>query len=111
MVGLAIAEISQENFDFGSITFGGTKQLFTRVKNLNMKTKKNNVKISYDPEADVLSMEADKKTPIAYAQEMGNLVVHFSKSEQPVLVEVLEVSKSFRNNRRFITPLRNLVTM
>jgi len=72
--------------------------------------KKNNVKITYDSEADVLSMEADKKTQIAYAQEMGNLIVHFSKSEQPVLVEVLEASKMFRENRRSISPLRNLVT-
>ncbi len=33
VVGLAIAEVSEQNFDFGSITFGGTKQLFARVKN------------------------------------------------------------------------------
>ncbi|MHB1050367.1 MAG: DUF4350 domain-containing protein [Bacteroidota bacterium] len=33
VVGLAIAEISEQNFDFGSITFGGTKKLFAGVIN------------------------------------------------------------------------------
>lgn len=42
--------------------------------------KNNNIKIRYDSDADVLSLEANKKTPIAYAQEMGNLIVHFSES-------------------------------
>ncbi|OHA20454.1 MAG: hypothetical protein A2836_02680 [Candidatus Taylorbacteria bacterium RIFCSPHIGHO2_01_FULL_45_63] len=73
--------------------------------------KKNNIKITYNREADVLSMEADKKTPVAYAQEMGNLIVHFSKSEQPVLIEVLEASKALRKNRASISLLQNLAVV
>ncbi len=53
---------------------------------------KNNSKISYEPEADVLRFEVTDK-PIDYAKEMGNLVIHFSKEGLPVYVEVLEATK------------------
>jgi len=53
---------------------------------------KNNVKISYEREADVLSWEISKK-PIDFAREIGNIVVHFTKDGLPVLVEILEASK------------------
>ncbi len=71
--------------------------------------KKNSIKISYDREADVLSIEASKKTPIDYAQEMGGLVVHFSKSEQPVLIELLEASKHLRRNQHSLKMFREFV--
>ena len=47
---------------------------------------------SYEPEADVLTWEIDGK-PINYAKEVGNIVVHFTKNNIPVLVEILEASK------------------
>lgn len=68
-----------------------------------------NVKIAYDSEADVLSWEADKTARIDHAKEMGNLVVHFTKTGEPVLVEMLEASKAFRQNPRLISPLRKLI--
>ena len=40
-----------------------------------MKTKKS--KISYEPEADVLSLEISKQ-PIDFAEEVSNFVVHFN---------------------------------
>ena len=49
-------------------------------------------KISYEPEADVLSWEVSKN-PIDFAKEIGNFVVHFSKNQTPVLIEILEASK------------------
>lgn len=58
-----------------------------------MKNKKP-IKISYEPEADVLMWELNKK-PIESAQEIGNLVVHFNKNHVPVLVELLEASRFF----------------
>lgn len=61
--------------------------------------KRNNIKVKYDPDADVLSLEQPTKAGIEYAKEMGTLVVHFSKKEQPVLIEVLEASKLFRQNK------------
>jgi hypothetical protein len=54
--------------------------------------KKQTIKISYEPEADVLMWETGKQ-PIEYAQEMGNMIVHFDKKNNPVLTELLEASK------------------
>ena len=54
--------------------------------------KKNNTKISYEPEADVLMWEISNK-PINSAKEIGNVIVHFTKNNVPVLIEILEASK------------------
>jgi len=62
---------------------------------------KNKTKISYEPEADVLMWEITDK-PIDYAKEIGNVIVHFTKDNVPVLVEILEASK-------FLTRAKNLV--
>lgn len=56
----------------------------------------NNVNITYDSDADVLSIENSLHSPIEHAREMGNFVIHFGKGDEPVLIEVLEVSKTFR---------------
>ena len=62
---------------------------------------KNKVKISYEPEADVLTWEiADK--PIDFAKEIGDVVVHFTKNNIPVLIEILEASK-------FLAKTKNLM--
>lgn len=53
---------------------------------------KNRLKILYEPEADVLAWEVSNQ-PIDYAREIGNIVVHFTKNNIPVLVEILEASK------------------
>lgn len=53
---------------------------------------KNKVKISYEPEADVLMWEVSDK-PIDSAKEIGNVIVHFTKKNIPVLIEVLEASR------------------
>lgn len=65
-----------------------------------MKTK-DKAKISYEPEADVLSWEISGN-PIDYAKEIGNIVVHFTKNNVPVLVEILEAS-------RFLAKTKNVV--
>lgn len=54
---------------------------------------KKNIKITYDPEADILSLESREPAEIDYATEMGNIIVHFSKKNKPILIEVLEASK------------------
>ncbi len=55
---------------------------------------KNNqkIKISYEPDADVLSYEINHQT-IDHAQEIGNIIVHFTKDDSPVLVEILEATQ------------------
>ena len=62
---------------------------------------KNQAKISYEPEADVLMWEITDK-PIEFAKEIGNVVVHFTKNDIPVLIEILEASK-------FLARAKNLV--
>ena len=63
--------------------------------------KNNKVKISYEPEADVLTYEITNQ-PIDYAKEIGNIVVHFTKNNIPVLVEILEATK-FLNKAKTLT--------
>lgn len=63
--------------------------------------KRKQTKISYEPEADVLSLEVNKKN-IDYASEFGNVVVHFSRNHQPVLLEFLEASKFLRQAENLI---------
>lgn len=67
--------------------------------------KKINTKISYDADADVLSVESSGRTVIDHAEEMGNLVVHFSKGNKPVLVEIFEASRLFKEQPK---PLRTI---
>ena len=59
--------------------------------------KKNNFqnKLSYEPEADVLMLEVSKR-PINHAREVGNIVVHFTEDNTPVLFEILEASRFFK---------------
>jgi hypothetical protein len=64
--------------------------------------KKQKVKISYEPEADVLTWEVSKR-PIKYAQEIGNMVVHFDKKNNPVLTELLEASKFLNKAKKLIS--------
>lgn len=52
----------------------------------------NKEKISYEPEADVLTWEITNQ-PIDYAKEVGNFIVHFDKNNIPVLTEILEAKK------------------
>lgn len=58
-------------------------------------------KISYEPEADVLTWEQTQK-PIAYAEEVGNFVVHFGKDKKPVLVEILNASSFLSEAKRAV---------
>lgn len=48
--------------------------------------------ISYEPEADVLTVEISREAPIDAAREVGNMVVHFTKQNVPVLIEIMQAS-------------------
>ena len=63
--------------------------------------KKNKLKLRYEPDSDVLSWEVSAKS-IDFAEEIGNMVVHFSKDNTPVLFEILDASN-------FIKKADNLV--
>ncbi len=63
---------------------------------------KKRIKISYDPDADVLSWELSGKGTIDRAAEMGNIIVHLTKNNVPILVEVLEASRLVHKSGRVI---------
>ena len=49
------------------------------------------MRIGYDRRKDILLVEVSRK-PVDHAEEIGPLIVHFSKQNQPVLIEVLDAS-------------------
>ena len=73
-----------------------------------MKSKKNSIKVAYDADADVLSIEGSSRAVIDHATEMGNLIVHFGKDDEPVLIEVLEASHSLRGQ---VEPLAQVTAL
>jgi len=46
----------------------------------------------YSKEDDILMIELNDK-PIDYAEQSGNLIMHFSPEREAVLIEILEASK------------------
>ncbi len=53
-------------------------------------------KIKYDKETDILIIELSEK-PIDYAEEEGQIIIHFTKDEEPVLLEVLDAKEFIMN--------------
>ncbi|GEM_PF-366671 len=49
------------------------------------------MKIKYDREDDILTIETAPGN-IDYAEEMGTLIVHFTKEGKPVVLEILDAS-------------------
>lgn len=45
----------------------------------------------YDPESNVLSVTISKR-PFDYAEEMGDIIVHFDKKNKPVYIEILNAN-------------------
>ncbi len=54
---------------------------------------KKQAKFSYDPDADALRWEISLSGQINYAKELGNVIVHFTKDNVPVLLEILNAKK------------------
>jgi len=50
------------------------------------------MKISYNREQDILMYEVSDE-PIDYAEEVGPIIVHFTKEGRPVLLEILDASE------------------
>ena len=50
------------------------------------------MKMSYDREEDILMVETAEGN-IDHAEEMGPIIVHFTKDEKPVLLEILDASE------------------
>lgn len=65
------------------------------------KQTKKQAKIHYEPEANVLSWEVSHD-PIDFAQESGNVIIHFSRRGTPVLVEILEARKFLSDAEKLV---------
>ncbi len=50
-------------------------------------------KVKYDAEADVLTVVVVEKGKLAYAEEVGDIVVHFDENGKPLFMEILRASK------------------
>ncbi len=49
-------------------------------------------KIRYSPDVDAMLIEISDN-PIAYAEDEGNMILHYSSSGELVLIEILDVKK------------------
>ena len=50
-------------------------------------------KIKYDEDADVLTIMLKDKGTLSYAEEVGDVIVHFDKNGKPLFMEILRASK------------------
>ncbi len=50
-------------------------------------------KVKYDTEADVLTVVVAEKGKLAYAEEVGDIIVHFDENGKPLFMEILNASK------------------
>ncbi len=50
------------------------------------------MKVKYSTKEDILMYEVSDE-PIDYAEEMDSVIVHFTRSGRPVLLEILDASR------------------
>jgi len=50
-------------------------------------------KIKYDEEADILTIVVADKGKLSYAEEVGDIIVHFDENGKPLFMEILKASK------------------
>lgn len=61
------------------------------------------MKIKYEKEDDILMIEFNDK-PIDYAEQSGDLIMHFSPKREAVLLEILDASKFLKKTSQAIPP-------
>jgi uncharacterized protein YuzE len=64
------------------------------------------MKVSYDRDADVLVIELSDED-IDHAEEVGPLIIHFSKDNKPVLIEILDASEFLAEITKISIKARN----
>ena len=63
------------------------------------------MKISYDRDEDILTVEMNSNSRIEHAEQSGPFIAHFTESDQLVLLEILNASEFFSTALR--ASLRN----
>ena len=59
------------------------------------------MKIRYDSEVDILTVEVSDSA-IDYAEEVGGVIVHFTKEGKPVVLEILDASDFLANLTKIV---------
>jgi len=57
------------------------------------------MKIRYDKEEDIMTLDVSSEN-IDHAEEVGPIIVHFSKQGRPVLLEILDASEFIAETTR-----------
>lgn len=57
------------------------------------------MRVSYDRETDIMLVEISNER-IDFAEEVGPIIVHFTKDRIPVLLEILDASEFISNLSR-----------
>lgn len=52
--------------------------------------------ILYEPEDDILNIWLSKK-PYDYADQFGDVIVHYTENNEPVYIEILDASKLLKD--------------
>lgn len=60
-------------------------------------------KFRYDKEDNALMIWFSKE-PVDYAQQEKNLIIHFSKENKPVLMEILDATKFLKETTKILPP-------
>lgn len=50
-------------------------------------------KIKYDADVDVLTLVVADEGKLSYAEEVGDIIVHFDEKGKPLFMEILKASK------------------
>ena len=50
-------------------------------------------RIRYDDDSDVLTVVVAEEGKLSYAEEVGDIVVHFDEKGRPLFMEILKASK------------------
>ena len=67
------------------------------------------MKFRYDKQDDALMIWLSKE-PVDFAEQNKNLIVHFSKKNKPVLIEILDASKFLKEtSHAFPSDLRKQI--
>ncbi len=64
------------------------------------------MKVRYNREMDIATIELSSKT-VDHAQESQNIIVHFSKDNEPVVLEILDASDFLANVTRVTIKSKN----
>ncbi|OGM32922.1 hypothetical protein A2803_05000 [Candidatus Woesebacteria bacterium RIFCSPHIGHO2_01_FULL_44_21] len=59
------------------------------------------MKFRYDKEDDVLMVWLSQ-AKVDYAEKNKNVIIHFSKNDKPILMEILEASKFLKNTSKVL---------